>query len=57
MIKEGDRFDLLEEDIHGVVTDLFFNPENAEPYAVVVALDNGEWATIDMSKIAKRVLH
>ncbi len=57
MIKEGDRFDLLEEDIHGVVTDLFFSPESAEPYAVVVALDNGEWATIDMSKIAKRVLH
>jgi len=53
----GDRFNLLEEDIHGIITDIMCDGVTVEPYALVVAMDDGQWATIDLSKITSPVLH
>jgi len=52
----GDRFNLLEEDIHGGITNIL-RKEEGEPFALVVAMDDGQWATIDLSKITSLVLH
>lgn len=46
----GERFELAEEGIFGVVTDVI-NDRDDDPAAIVVQMDNGGWASVDLSAI------
>lgn len=56
MIKVGDRFTLAEEDVFGEISNIFYD-ERMEVVAVVVQMDNGQWATVDMRLVEARTLH
>jgi hypothetical protein len=51
----GDRFDLLEEDIHGTITNVLY--DEGKPFALVVFMREDEWATVDLSKIYYETVH
>jgi hypothetical protein len=48
--KVGQRFDLLEEDVHGTITDVLLD-ETGVPYSLVVAMLDGQFAAVDLDKI------
>lgn len=54
----GDRFDLIDEQIHGYVDSVFCN-EAGDPASAVIALDDGRWAAVDLNMIvpARAALH
>jgi hypothetical protein len=54
MIRVGERFSLPEEDIFGIVDQVIY--ADCEVIAIVVELDNGKWASVDMRLVAPRVL-
>lgn len=47
-MKVGDRFDFEEEAIHGIIADVM-EDEHGEVLAIVVALDDGRFASVDMT--------
>ena len=56
MIKVGDRFELAEENIFGYVSNVFCG-EDTELVSIVVEMDDGRWATVDMRLVERRTLH
>lgn len=46
----GERFELAQDDIYGFV-DQVVADDDGEPAALVIAMDNGKWASVDLSKI------
>jgi len=56
MIRVGDRFELPEEDVYGIVNEIV-RGEYFAPVAIVVEMDDGRWAAVDLRMIEPRVLH
>ena len=48
-IRVGDRFDMPDEHVHGVVTNVV--EADGEVASIVVKCDEGDWAAVDCSRI------
>ena len=53
----GDRFILPEESVDGTITDVVYHSITGKACALIVAMDDGQWAAVDISKLVERVLH
>lgn len=55
-ISIGERFELPEESIYGVVSEIFYD-DDFEAKGIVVDLDDGCFAAIDMSLVERVRVH
>lgn len=52
----GDRFNLPEEGIQGVVTEIFYG-DDMQPASAVIEMTTGQWAAVDLSMIEMVSVH
>lgn len=55
-MRVGERFSLPEEGIFGVVAEIFYDSEQ-QPASAVIQMDDGRWASVDLSLIQRVSVH
>jgi hypothetical protein len=55
-IEPGDRFSFAAEGIFGTVDEVFRDLDG-EPVSAVIELDNGKWASADLTKLEAVTVH